>query len=72
MNSFADTVAALHPMFLLRAFGGLLYLTGAGIMTANVWLTIAGKLREEAPLSQAAYDPAKDRPLVPAAKEATT
>lgn len=63
VNSFADTVAALHPMFLLRAFGGLLYLTGAGIMTANVWLTIAGKLSDEAPLRQAAYDPAADRPL---------
>ena len=63
VNTFADTVAALHPMFLLRAFGGLLYLTGAGIMTANVWMTIAGKLRDEAPLRQAAYDPAADRPL---------
>ncbi|MGN6357323.1 MAG: cytochrome-c oxidase, cbb3-type subunit I [Novosphingobium sp.] len=63
VNTFADSVAALHPMFLLRAFGGLLYLIGGAIMTANVWLTIAGKLREEAPLRQAAFDPAKDRPL---------
>jgi len=69
VNSFADTVAALHPMYLLRAFGGLLYLSGAVIMTANVWLTIAGKLREEAPLRQAAYDPAADRPLVPVPAE---
>jgi cytochrome c oxidase cbb3-type subunit 1 len=64
VNTFADSVAALHPMFLLRAFGGLLYLTGGAIMAANVWLTIAGKLREEAPLRQAAYDPAADRPLI--------
>jgi cytochrome c oxidase cbb3-type subunit 1 len=63
VNSFVETVAAIHPMYVLRAFGGLLYLAGAAIMTANVWLTIAGKLRDEAPLRQAAYDPAKDRPL---------
>jgi len=65
VNSFAETVAALHPMYLLRAFGGLLYLSGAVIMTINVWKTIAGSpLREEAALRDAAYDAAKDRPLV--------
>ena len=63
VNSFAETVAALHPMFLLRAFGGLLYLAGAVVMAANVWLTIAGRLREEEPMRQAGYDPEKDRPL---------
>jgi cytochrome c oxidase cbb3-type subunit I len=63
VNSFVETVAALHPMFLLRALGGGLYLAGAGIMAANIWLTIAGKLRDEAPMHDAAYDPAKDRPL---------
>jgi len=64
VNSFAETVAALHPMYLLRALGGLLYLVGAVVMTVNVWKTIAGRLREEAPMRQAAYDPEKDRPLV--------
>lgn len=69
VNSFAETVAALHPMYLLRAFGGGMFLVGAGIMTFNVWMTIAGKLRDEDPLYQPAYDPAADRPLtaVPAA-----
>jgi cytochrome c oxidase cbb3-type subunit 1 len=69
VNSFAETVAALHPMYLLRAFGGGMFLVGAGIMTFNVWQTIAGKLRDENPLYQPAYDPAADRPLtaVPAA-----
>ena len=46
VNSFAETVAALHPMYLLRAFGGLLYLAGAVVMTINVWMTIAGRLRQ--------------------------
>ncbi|WP_298195680.1 cbb3-type cytochrome c oxidase subunit I, partial [Novosphingobium sp.] len=68
VNSFAETVAALHPMYLLRAFGGLLYLTGAVVMTVNVWKTIAGSpLRIEAPMTDTPYDAAKDRPLVPAA-----
>ena len=64
VNSFAETVAALHPMYLARAFGGVLYLGGALIMAWNVWQTIAGNLRQEEPLRQAAYDEAADRPLV--------
>ncbi len=64
VNSFAETVAALKPMFFLRAFGGLLYLAGAVIMTINVWRTILGHLRHEAPMSDAAYDPEKDRPIL--------
>jgi cytochrome c oxidase cbb3-type subunit 1 len=63
VNSFAETVAALHPMYLLRAFGGLLYLAGAVIMTINIWQTIAGRLRVEEPLYQPNYDAAADRPL---------
>ncbi|HQA17149.1 MAG TPA: cytochrome-c oxidase, cbb3-type subunit I [Novosphingobium sp.] len=69
VNSFAETVAALHPMYLARAFGGILYLTGGLIMAYNVWQTIAGNLRQEEPLRQAAYDSAADRPLVAAPAE---
>src|SRR3546814_10799511 len=63
VNSFVDTVAALRPMFLLRATGGLLYLIGASIMTYNVWMTIVGRLREEQPLYSTTYDEAADRPI---------
>ncbi len=63
VNSFAETVLALHPMYLLRAFGGLLYLAGASVLVANVWLTILGRQREEEPLRSAPYDAATDRPL---------
>ncbi len=63
VNSFAETVAALHPMYLLRAFGGGMFLVGAGIMTFNVWQTIVGNLRDEEPLYQPKHDPAADRPL---------
>ena len=64
VNSFADTVSALHPMYILRAFGGTLYLAGAVLMVANVWLTILGKQRAEKPMHQAAYNAAADRPIV--------
>jgi len=64
VNSFVDTVAALHPMYVARAVGGLMYLAGALIMVFNVWMTIAGHLREEAPLGTAPADLSADRPLL--------
>jgi len=67
VNSFAETIAAIHPMFLLRAFGGGLYLAGAVIMAFNIWQTIAGNLRVEAPMGEVAYDASRDRPLPAAA-----
>jgi cytochrome c oxidase cbb3-type subunit 1 len=65
VNSFVDTVAALHPMYILRMVGGLMYLAGAGIMAFNIGMTIAGKLREEAPMGDTAHDEAADRPILP-------
>jgi cytochrome c oxidase cbb3-type subunit 1 len=64
VNSFVDTVAALHPMYILRMVGGLMYLTGAIIMAYNIAMTIAGRLRDEAPLGDTAHDEAADRPIV--------
>ena len=43
VNSFADTVAAKYPMYVVRALGGLLYLTGGIIMAWNLWMTAWGK-----------------------------
>ena len=63
VNSFVDTVAALHEMYLMRAFGGALYLSGAIIMVYNIWMTIAGYQRDEAPLGDTAHDEAADRPI---------
>jgi cytochrome c oxidase cbb3-type subunit 1 len=62
--AFSDTVRAMFPMYVLRAFGGLLYLAGAVCMVINVWRTILGHLREEAPMSDAAFDPEKDKPVI--------
>ncbi len=63
VNSFAETVAAIHPMFLLRAFGGLLYLSGALVFAWNIAMTIAGRIRAEAPMTETPYDARADRPL---------
>ena len=62
--AFSETVAAMFPMYVMRAFGGLLYLSGAIVMVVNVWRTILGHLREEAPMRDAAYDAEADRPFV--------
>jgi cytochrome c oxidase cbb3-type subunit 1 len=40
VNSFADTVAAKFPMYVVRALGGVLFLTGALIMCYNLWMTV--------------------------------
>ncbi|OJY70050.1 MAG: cytochrome-c oxidase, cbb3-type subunit I [Sphingobium sp. 66-54] len=63
--AFSDTVRAMFPLYLIRALGGVLYLAGGVIMVVNVWRTIRGDLREEAPMSDAAFDPARDRPIAP-------
>ncbi|MGL4301149.1 MAG: cytochrome-c oxidase, cbb3-type subunit I [Sphingomonas sp.] len=64
--SFAEVVAAMHPYYVMRAVGGGLYLFGAVFLVINIWMTIAGKQRREAPLTQTPFDANRDRPLVPA------
>ncbi|MEO1722087.1 MAG: cytochrome-c oxidase, cbb3-type subunit I [Pseudomonadota bacterium] len=59
VNSFADTVGAKFPMYIVRGFGGVLYLTGAIIMAYNLIQTIRGKEREE---GDALYAPAAKQP----------
>ena len=39
--SFIETVDAMHPFYVIRAFGGVLFLTGALIMAFNIARTIA-------------------------------
>jgi cytochrome c oxidase cbb3-type subunit 1 len=38
--SFVETVAEMHPFYVIRALGGALFLTGALLMAFNVWRTI--------------------------------
>ena len=47
--SFVETVEAMHPYYLIRALGGVLFLIGALIMVYNLWQTTKGKLRDEQP-----------------------
>ncbi len=46
--SFIETVEAMHPYYVIRAFGGVLFLLGALIMVYNLWRTARGDLRSEA------------------------
>ncbi len=52
--SFAETVLAMFPYYVIRTTGGLFYLTGGLIMAYNVYMTAKGKIREEDPLSRVA------------------
>jgi cytochrome c oxidase cbb3-type subunit 1 len=52
--SFLETVQAMHPFYVIRALGGLLFLTGALVMVYNCWRTIRGELRAEEPLARPA------------------
>jgi cytochrome c oxidase cbb3-type subunit 1 len=38
--SFIETVEAMHPFYVIRASGGVLFLVGALLMAFNVWMTI--------------------------------
>jgi len=62
--AFAEVVSAMKPYYVIRMVGGLFYLAGSLVMAWNVYKTIKGDLREEAPMSDAAYDPEADRPIV--------
>ncbi|MFN4357144.1 cytochrome-c oxidase, cbb3-type subunit I [Sphingopyxis alaskensis] len=67
--SFAESVAAMHPMYLIRAAGGAMYLVGFVIMIVNVWATLAGRVRAEKPMTETPYSAAADRPLAPVPAE---
>ncbi|MFN6955124.1 MAG: cytochrome oxidase, partial [Acetobacteraceae bacterium] len=38
--SFIETVEAMHPYYVIRFLGGVLYLTGAALMAWNFYKTI--------------------------------
>ncbi|MGE3248154.1 MAG: cytochrome-c oxidase, cbb3-type subunit I [Beijerinckiaceae bacterium] len=47
--SFIETVEAMHPFYLMRAFGGGLFVAGALIMAWNIFMTIREPASSEAP-----------------------
>jgi len=56
--SFAETVQALHPFYLIRAGGGVLFLIGALVMVYNIWRTVRGDIRDERPYVEPGAAPA--------------
>jgi len=45
--SFVETVEAMHPYYVIRAAGGVLFLIGALIMVVNLWKTARGHVAGE-------------------------
>ncbi|KAB2734421.1 cytochrome-c oxidase, cbb3-type subunit I [Brucella anthropi] len=62
--SFAETVLAMFPYYVIRTLGGVLYLAGGFVMAWNVYQTIRGNLRNEAPMGGA--QPATGTTMQPA------
>jgi cytochrome c oxidase cbb3-type subunit 1 len=58
--SFVDSLIAMHPYYIARAFGGLLFFIGALIGCYNIWMTMRVA-------SQAAPETAADLPEAPRA-----
>jgi cytochrome c oxidase cbb3-type subunit 1 len=56
VNSFADTVGAKFPMYVVRGLGGVLFLSGSLIMAYNLWMTV---VKGEAKASTKAAVPAE-------------
>ena len=51
--SFIESVAAMHPFYIMRAAGGLFFLTGMTIMAYNIAMTIRQGTREASVSGQA-------------------
>ena len=44
--SFVESVDAMHPYYVIRATGGLLFLIGGLIMAYNLWMTARGAVAD--------------------------
>ncbi len=53
--SFIDSLVAMHPYYIARAVGGLLFLIGAAVGFYNIWMTVRAT-------GEATPHPAADRP----------
>jgi cytochrome c oxidase cbb3-type subunit 1 len=48
--SFVDSLVAMHPYYIARAVGGLMFLVAAAIGAYNVWMTIRSAPESETAL----------------------
>ncbi len=53
--SFIETVEAMHPYYLVRFLGGLIYLGGMLVMAYNVYMTVRSGRAEDAPVLAPAH-----------------
>jgi len=51
--AFIETVAAMHPFYVIRALGGALFLIGALIMAFNLWMTVRCEEAADTPQAHA-------------------
>jgi cytochrome c oxidase cbb3-type subunit 1 len=56
--SFIETVAAMHPFYVIRGLGGVLFILGYLLMIYNVWMTIRSG-EELAPSARPSLQPAE-------------
>ena len=49
--SFAESVEAMHPFYLIRALGGALFVAGSLVMAYNLWRTIRGDVPSGVPVA---------------------
>ena len=56
--SFVETVAAMHPFYVIRAIGGIFFLLGSLVMVYNLIRTIQGHTREEGAVTRFGVAPA--------------
>ena len=56
--SFIDSLVAMHPYYVARAVGGLLFLIGTLVGCYNIWMTI----RTAPPAAEPALEPVGDFP----------
>jgi len=50
--TFAESVKATFPYYVIRFMGGFLYLSGMAMMAFNTWKTLAGTVNVDAPIPQ--------------------
>jgi cytochrome c oxidase cbb3-type subunit 1 len=48
--SFVQSVQAMHPYYIIRFLGGLLFFSGMVVMAINLWRTVAGAKPSDAPI----------------------
>ena len=53
--AFVETVAAMHPFYLIRALGGVCFLLGGLIMVYNLWMTTRMPVEAGVPAGQPAH-----------------